>query len=67
MLTKKKESLAIIVSDINFFFSHRIELAKKLKLDYVYLGYYIKNASRMNYKLKFKEGELFSDGKWRKI
>ena len=30
MLTKKKESLAIIVSDINFFFSHRIELAKKL-------------------------------------
>ena len=43
-----------------------IQLAKKLTLDYVYLGYYIKNAPRMNYKLKFKEGELYSDGKWTK-
>ncbi len=30
MLTKKKDRLGIVVSDINFFFSHRIELAKKL-------------------------------------
>ena len=44
-----------------------ITLAKKLNLEYVYLGYYIKNASRMNYKLKFREGELFSEGKWTKI
>ena len=51
----------------NFMILELIELAKKLNLDYVYLGYYIKNASRMNYKLKFKEGELFSDGKWTKI
>ncbi|MDC3063472.1 arginyltransferase [Alphaproteobacteria bacterium] len=51
----------------NFMILELIELANKLNLDYVYLGYYIKNAQRMNYKLKFKEGELFSDGKWTKI
>ena len=50
----------------NFMILELIELAKKLTLDYVYLGYYIKNAPRMNYKLKFKEGELYSDGKWTK-
>ena len=45
------------------------ELAKRLNLEYVYLGYYIKNAPRMTYKLKFKAGELFSDGKlvWAQI
>ena len=51
----------------NFMILELIELAKKLNLDYEYLGYYIKNASRMNYKLKFKQGELYSDGKWNKI
>ena len=51
----------------NFMILELIELAKKLNLNYVYLGYYIKNASRMNYKLKFKQGELYSDGKWNKI
>ena len=50
----------------NFMILELIELAKKLTLGYVYLGYYIKNAPRMNYKLKFKEGELYSDGKWTK-
>ena len=50
----------------NFMILELMELAKKLTLDYVYLGYYIKNAPRMNYKLKFKEGELYSDGKWTK-
>ena len=51
----------------NFMILELIDLAKKLNLDYVYLGYYIRNAPRMNYKLKFREGELFSDGKWIKI
>ena len=51
----------------NFMILELIELAKKLSLDYVYLGYYIKKASRMNYKLKFKEGEIFTGGKWTKI
>ena len=51
----------------NFMILELIELAKKLNLDYVYLGYFIKNASRMNYKLKFKAGELYSDGKWTEI
>ena len=51
----------------NFMILELIELAKKLNLNYVYLGYYIKNASRMNYKLKFRQGELYSDGKWNKI
>ena len=51
----------------NFMILELIDLAKKLNLDYVYLGYYIRNAPRMNYKLKFREGEFFSDGKWIKI
>ena len=51
----------------NFMILELIELASKLNLNYVYLGYYIKNSSRMNYKLKFKQGELYSDGKWNKI
>ena len=51
----------------NYMILELIELGKKLNLKYIYLGYYIKNAERMNYKLKFKEGELFSDGKWTKI
>ncbi len=51
----------------NFMILELIEIAKKLTLDYVYLGFYIKNAPRMNYKLKFKEGELYLDGRWTKV
>ncbi len=51
----------------SFMILELIKYSKKLNLDFVYLGYYIKNATRMNYKLKFKEGELYSEGKWKKI
>jgi len=51
----------------SFMILELIKYSKKLNLDFVYLGYYIKNATRMNYKLKFKQGELYSEGKWKKI
>ncbi len=51
----------------NFMILKLIKLGQKLNMNYLYLGYYIKNALKMNYKLKFKEGELYSEGKWSKI
>jgi leucyl-tRNA---protein transferase len=39
---------------------------KKLKLDYLYLGFWIKESQKMNYKLDFNNLELFKNGKWEK-
>ncbi len=35
------------------------------KLDYVYLGYWIKESKKMNYKTHFKPFELFINNEWR--
>jgi len=35
------------------------------KLDYVYLGYWIKESKKMNYKTNFKPFELFLNNEWR--
>ncbi len=48
----------------NFMILKLIELTKKLKLDYLYLGYYIKNVRSMEYKIKFLPGQIYTDGKW---
>ena len=42
----------------------QISQAKSLKLPHVYLGYWIKESKKMNYKTRFKPGELFLGGVW---
>lgn len=41
-----------------------IELCAKAHLDYVYLGYWIKDAPNMRYKANFAPLDLFVNGKW---
>lgn len=43
----------------------QIEQAKRLKLPYVYLGYWISGSSKMNYKATFKPHQLLEHGQWR--
>ena len=43
----------------------QIEHARELGLDYVYLGYWIKNHEKMHYKNKFKPLQLYRDEQWR--
>lgn len=42
----------------------QIEYAKQLKLDYVYLGYWIENHEKMHYKNNFKPLQLYIDNQW---
>ena len=42
----------------------QIEEARRLKLPYVYLGYWIKDCKKMQYKSSFRPIELLIDGDW---
>ena len=42
----------------------QIEQAKTLKLAHVYLGYWIQESQKMNYKANFSPWELFVNGAW---
>ena len=42
-----------------------IEKCKRGNLPYLYLGYWIKENDKMNYKTKFKPFELFEDKQWK--
>lgn len=42
----------------------QIEYAKKLEIDFVYLGYWLEDHDKMHYKKNFKPLELFKDDRW---
>lgn len=45
----------------------QIELCRKLKLDFVYLGYWIKNSRKMNYKTDFQPAQGLINGAWQPL
>jgi len=42
----------------------QIEKARQLDLDYVYLGYWIKNCQKMSYKIQYRPLELYLNQRW---
>ena len=42
-----------------------IQEAKKMKFKYLYLGYWIKESKKMNYKANFNNLEIFINGNWK--
>ena len=42
----------------------QIEFCRKLGLEYLYLGYWIKNSEKMAYKKNFQPQQGFKQGKW---
>lgn len=42
----------------------QIQLARQIQLPYVYLGYWIKDSDKMNYKTNFRPIEILENGQW---
>lgn len=42
----------------------QIQQAQKLGLDYVYLGYWVKDCPKMNYKTRFRPAEILINQRW---
>lgn len=45
---------------------HEIESARRRRLRWLYLGYWIEDCRKMNYKSEYRPHELFIDGRWRR-
>ena len=43
----------------------QIRLARELKLDYVYLGYWVEGSPKMDYKKEYKPLEVFKNNIWK--
>ena len=43
----------------------QIEWAKKLEVDWLYLGYWIKDCQKMRYKTQYRPIQVFDDGHWK--
>lgn len=46
---------------------YQIEVAKQHGLDYLYLGYWIKQCPKMNYKVRYRPIELLVDQQWVRV
>ena len=44
-----------------------IAMAAELRLQYVYLGYWVPGSAKMDYKSRFQPLEIFADGRWGRI
>ena len=42
-----------------------IDKVKEIKLQYLYLGYWIEGSDKMNYKGSFNSLEIFTEGTWK--
>jgi arginine-tRNA-protein transferase len=42
----------------------QLQLARRLSLDYLYLGYWIKECQKMAYKIQYRPLELYLNGRW---
>lgn len=47
-----------------FLVIEQINLSKRLNRDWLYLGYYIKDCNKMNYKTNFKPFQVLQDNEW---
>lgn len=45
----------------------QIELCRKLELDYVYLGYWIKDSRKMSYKSRYQPAQGLQNGAWQAL
>lgn len=45
----------------------QIELCRKLKLEYLYLGYWIEHSRKMSYKTQYQPAEGLQDGVWKTL
>ena len=45
----------------------QIEMAREQALNYVYLGYWIRDSAKMTYKSKFRPSELYIENRWLRI
>ncbi len=51
----------------NFAILELIEETRRLGGDFLYLGYWISNCQKMNYKIDFRPMELLINGKWKRL
>ncbi len=45
----------------------QIQEARRLKLEHLYLGYWIPNCRKMAYKIRYQPAEIFVEGKWKPL
>jgi len=45
----------------------QLEYAKQQQMDYLYLGYWIKQSPKMQYKSRFKPAEILINRQWRRL
>ena len=51
----------------NFCILQQIQHAKTMQYDYLYMGYWVKNCRKMEYKNNFQPMEILKDARWRKM